>query len=53
MSYRDLSLQNADKMTSIQDHLLYNYLFLPPSNIFYESIDYLQFILGIFQNDYS
>ena len=53
VSYRDLNLQNANKMTSIQDHLLYNYLFSPPSNIFYESMAYTQFIFSIFQIDYS
>ena len=34
-------------------HLLYNYLFSPPSNIFYESIDYSQFVFSISQIDYS
>ena len=34
-------------------HSLYNYLFSSPSNIFYESIDYSQFIFSIFQIDYS
>ena len=36
----------------IGNHLLYNYLFSPPSNIFYESIDYPQFIFCIYQINY-
>ena len=35
------------------NHLLYNYLFSPASNIFYKSIDYPQFIFCIYQiNNY-
>ena len=42
-----------DSVFKFRTHLLYNYLFPPPSNIFYESIDYSQFIFSIFQIDFS
>ena len=52
VSYSDLKLQNANKNS--RTHLLYNSLFLPPSNIFfYESFDCSQFIYNIFQIDSS
>ena len=39
MSYRDLSLQNANKIMSIQDSFIIQLLAKsPPSNLFYESI---------------
>ena len=49
VSYRVLNFQNAKKMTSFRTHLLYNYLFPPLNNIFYESVDYSQFIFSISQ----
>ena len=53
MSFGDLNLQNANKVTSIQDSFKTNsYLFLPPSNISYEIIDYSRFTFNIFQIDY-
>ena len=49
-----LSPLNRYKMLISQpgNHLLYNYLFSPTSNIFYESIDYPQFIFCIYQINY-
>ena len=53
MSYRDLSLQNSNKMMSIQDSFIIQLLVFTSSNIFYESIDYSQFMFSICQIDYS
>ena len=52
LSYIDLNLQNANWWHQPGNHLLYNYLFSPPSNIFYQSIDYPQFIFCIYQINY-
>ena len=52
VKYRDLSLQNANKMTSIQDSFIIQLLIFTFKKFFYESIDYLQFIFSIFQINY-
>ena len=48
-----LSGQRKWQKREFRTHLLYNYLFSPQSNIFYESIDCSRFIFSIFQIEFS
>ena len=48
VSYRDLNLQNANKMKSFQDSFIIQLLVFTSKYFFYKSIDYSQFIFSIF-----